>query len=94
LDFSVFCHILTIAVQFQFVMPGQLRHEALVRIRFRPTQIMVEVNYREHNTEFVAQFKQQPQECDRISPTRDRDSCPIAGSKKALPPNVLKNVLR
>ena len=93
LDFGMRRDVAAVAVQLQFVMPGQLRDEALVGIGFRSAQIVIEVNDGEHNADFVAKLEQQSKQRHRIGSARDRDPGTIAGTKKPLPPDVLKNAL-
>ena len=54
---------------------------------------MVEVNDREHNSDFLTQLQQQSQQRYRIGSARNRNSRPITGLEKPLPANVLKHAL-
>ena len=93
LDFGMLRHVPAAAMQLQFVMPCQLRDKTLIRIGFRPAQIVVEVNDREHDADFLAKLEQQSKQRNRIGSARDRDPGTIPGTKKPLPPDVLKNAL-
>jgi len=86
-------HIIAVDVKLNVVLSRQLRHEFLIRIRFSPTQPVIEMNDRRDNAEFVPQLQQQPQKRNGINPTGDSDANTIPGPKQFVPLDVGKDAL-
>jgi hypothetical protein len=60
----VFGDIAVIRAKLERMALSQARNEFRIGIRFSTAQIVIEVNYREHQANFLSQFKQQPQKRD------------------------------
>jgi hypothetical protein len=72
-------HITAINIKLQPVLTRQFRDKLLIRLRLRPAQLVIEMNDGDNDAKFVTQFNHQPQECNRIDPTRNRDPNPVSG---------------
>ena len=81
-------------VKLELVLARQTGDKFLVRVRLRPTQLVVEVNYREDNPEFLVEFEQKAQQRNRIHAARNRHTDAVPGFEQLLPPDVIPDVLR
>ena len=54
--------VTSFAIKLQPMLPGKCGHERLIQIRFRPPQLMIEVNNREDNPQLPAKLQQKPQQ--------------------------------
>ena len=87
-------HIVAIDMEFQTMLASQIRDEFLIAVRFRPAQLVIEMNNRHNNAEFAPQLQQHPQERNGINPARNGDTNAIPSRQQFLPPNVRKHALR
>jgi len=78
----------------ELVLARQAGDKFLVRVRLRPTQLVVEVNYHQDNPEFLAEFEQKAQQRNGIHAARNRHTDAVPGVEQLLPPDVIPEVLR
>jgi hypothetical protein len=71
--------IVGVTKKLEIVRARQTRDKLLVGIRLRSAQLVIEMNDGDNDAKFVTQFNHQPQECNRIDPTRNRDPNPVSG---------------
>src|SRR5713101_3213768 len=85
---SVFARVCRhIALATQKTQPDflcQLAHKSLIVIRFRTTNFMIEVHNHEYDSQFAAQFEQDPQQCNRVGAAGNRYTCTLTGFKEAV----------
>ena len=87
-------HILAVDVEFQIKLSRQARNEFLIRVRLRPAQLVIEMNYGEDNPQLAPQLQQQPQQRNRINAAGNGDANTVPSRQQFLPPNVGKHALR
>jgi hypothetical protein len=86
--------ITAVPVKLKLESRGQVSDESLIGFRVRPSQLVVEVDHRQHGPEFFTQFEQEPQEADGIGASRDGDAQAVAGFQKLVAANVGENSMR
>src|SRR3984957_7714630 len=86
--------VVRVRVEFQIVLASEIRDQLLIGVRFLPAQLVIEMNNRKKDAEFVPQLQQQPQQRNRINPTGDRRANAIPGFEQLLPTNVRESALR
>jgi len=84
------CHVTALAVQLQLVPLSQFRHEPFILIRLSTTQLVIEMNHRKDDADFLAQFQQQTKQGHRVCATRHRDANAIASLQELMFPNVFE----
>src|ERR1019366_10585948 len=83
-----------LGVKLQPVLTRQVRDKLLIRVRLRPAQLVVEMNNRQDDAEFLTQFNQQAKKRNRINPTRNRNPNPVSSPQQFLPPDMPQHALR
>ena len=73
-------HVPALTVQLKFVLPSQLRHEAFIFVGLGPTQLVIEMNHRKDDANFLAQFHQQTEQSNRVRASRNSDPDAIPSS--------------
>ena len=86
-------HIIPIAIKFEIMQASQIRDEPLIRVRFRPAQLVIEVNNRKDNPQLAPQLQQHPQQRHRINPAGNGHADAIPSRQQFLPPNVRHHAL-
>jgi hypothetical protein len=81
-------YILTIARKLQPILARQPLHELLIRLRLLPTQLVIEMNNRQDDSQLRAQLQKRPQKRNRINPPRHSHAHPIARTQQLLRSNV------
>jgi RimJ/RimL family protein N-acetyltransferase len=82
------CRIATSSMKLQPMLTRQPSNKLLIRLRLRPTQLVVEMNNGGDNAEFLTQFDQQTKKRDRINPPRNRNPNPVSSPQQFLPPDM------
>ena len=65
-------------MKFELVRAGEVGDECFVVVRFGAAKLVVEVDDRQDDPEFVANLEEQAQESDRVGASRDSDGDAIA----------------
>ena len=86
-------HVTAFTAQLQLVPLSQFGHEPFIFVRLSPTQLVIEVNHRKNNANFLAQFQQQTEQGNRVRASRNRDPHAIPGLQKFMFPNVCEYTL-
>jgi hypothetical protein len=76
------------------MLPSQPSNKLLIRLRLRPAQLVVEVNNRKDNAHLMPQLNQQPEQRNRINPSRYRNPNPVPRPQQFLPPDMGQHALR
>jgi hypothetical protein len=87
-------HIVAINKKLQIMLASQFRDELLVRVRFLPAQLVIEMNNRKDNPQLAPQLQQQPQKRNRINPAGNGHADAVPGPQQLLPPDMAKHALR
>ena len=58
-------------MKFQIVRACQIGNESLIGVRFLPTQLVIEMNDGQDDTDFAAQLQQQPQQTNGVCSSRN-----------------------
>ena len=86
-------NIFTRTMQLQFVLTCQISDKLFVRIGFRSAQLVIEMNYGKHNSEFLPQVQQQTQKRDGIRTGRHRNPNSVACLQELVSPDVMEKTL-
>ena len=81
-------------VQWQIMPVSQSDDELCVSLSLGSAQFVIEVNYRQDNTEFLTQPEHDAQQRNRVSPARDSQSQVIASAEQLFATYVVENALR
>lgn len=68
----------------QPILRCQLGYEFLVSVRSAPAQLVIEMGHTRDNSQFLAQFQQQQQQCHGVPATGYRYAYAVAGAQHAV----------
>lgn len=86
-------NVVAVTEKLQIVPARQIRDKFQIPIRFRPAQLVIEVNDRKNDPQFTAQFKQQPQQRNGINSSGHGHTDAVSRLQKFVPPDVGKHAL-
>src|SRR5579864_904129 len=86
--------ISALANELQFMSGRQLAHELLIRVRFRASQSVIEMNDRKHDPDFSTQLQKNPQQRDRICAARNGNAHALSRPQQIMLANVVEHRLR
>jgi hypothetical protein len=81
-------------VQWQIMPISQSGDELCVSLSLGSAQFVIEVNYRQYNTEFLTQLEHDAQQRHRVSPARDSQSQAVASAEQLLATYIIEDALR
>jgi hypothetical protein len=87
-------HVTAVADQFKAMLLSQLADERFVRIRLHASQLVVEMNNGENDTNFLSQFEHKAEQRHRIRPGRNSNADALSRPHQILFPDVRKHILR
>lgn len=87
-------HIFTVDEKLQIELARQARNKLLIAVRFRPTQLVIEMNNRHYNPQLAPQLQQHPQQRDRINSPGNRHTYAVSGPQQFLPTDVVNKLRR
>jgi hypothetical protein len=85
--------IFAVDEELQVELVSQASNKLLIPVGLRPAQLVIEMNNRHNNAEFLPQLQQHAQECSRINSPRNGDTDTVPSPQQFLPPNVSKHAL-
>jgi hypothetical protein len=88
------CDITTAEVKLQPVPLGDLRDKLTVSIGFDSAQLVIEVDRRKNDAEFLPYLQHDSQQSYRVSSTRNGDAHPVPGLEKIPATDVVEDTLR
>src|SRR5579864_1649848 len=87
-------NIITIAIELQPELARQCAHELLIGIRFRPPQLVIEMNNRQDNPQLPAKLQQKPQQSYGVDPSGNRHTNTFPGIQQLQSSDVGKDAFR
>ena len=75
------------------MVPGKLGNKLLISVRLFPTQLVIEVNYADDDSQLRSQLQQNPQQRNRINAARYRHTHSVACSDQFFTPDMIENSL-
>src|SRR5208282_1528405 len=81
-------------IQFERVLPRQLRDKPLVLVRLFSAQLVIDMRNRHHDAQLGSQLQQQAKQSHRIRSPGNRRRHAVPGPNRFLPPNCLQQPLR
>ena len=87
-------HVTAVADQFKAMLLSKLADERFIRIRLRASQLVIEMNNGENDTDFLSQFEHKAEQRHRIRAARKRNANAVSRPDQILFPDVRKHILR
>jgi hypothetical protein len=81
-------------VKCEFVPTGEFCDKLLVGIRFRATQLVIEMDDRKHDSQFAPQFQKKAEERDGVRAARNGYTHALAGMQQVVPPDGFQRFMR
>ncbi len=83
-------HLAAFTEHLQLLPVSQFGYEPFIFIGLRSSQFVIEMNHRENNANFLAQFEQQTKQSNRVRSSRNRDADPVSSFQELIFPDVSK----
>jgi hypothetical protein len=84
-------NISAIAIELHCLSASQCRHEFLIGIRFCPTQLVIEMDNKQDDSQLAAKLQQKPQQSYRIDAAGNRHTNAFPGIQQLQPSDVGKD---
>jgi hypothetical protein len=86
--------IIAVDIKSQIMLMSQTGDEVLVQVGFGPAQLVIEMDSRENQADFVPQLEQETQERDRINSAGNANAHAIPSPQQRVASNVGESALR